>query len=103
MRSRHPLWEGRLHPEEPARTELGAGPALDEGRLTLQTSALDAEPAEVLPMPEDSLWPLALALSLTGCFTGLLVGNPILTGLSVTLLVVSIVGWLWPETQEAMA
>jgi cytochrome c oxidase subunit 1/cytochrome c oxidase subunit I+III len=85
VRSRHPLWEDRLHPDDPARTELSAGSPLAEGRLTLQTSALDAEPAEVLPMPEDSLWPLALALSLTGCFTGLLVANPILAGLSATL------------------
>jgi cytochrome c oxidase subunit I len=103
VRSRHPLWEARLHPDDPVRTDFNAVPPLDAGRQTLQTSALDAEPAEVLQMPEDSLWPFALAVSLTGCFAGLLVGNPILAGLSATLLVASIVGWLWPEEEEVLA
>ncbi len=61
--SRHPLWEDRLQ-EGRTRSVLDQGPVLDEGRETLGVTPLDAEPSEVLTMPEDSLYPFLLALSL---------------------------------------
>ena len=37
---------------------------LAEGRETFGVTPLDAEPSEVLTMPEDSLYPFLLALSM---------------------------------------
>jgi heme/copper-type cytochrome/quinol oxidase subunit 1 len=96
IRSRLPLWEAQLHPDVPVRSELNTGPALDQGRQTLETSALDAEPLAVLTMPEDSLWPLAVALTLTGLFCGLLVSSSALIIVTIVLLICCVTGWLWP-------
>jgi cytochrome c oxidase subunit I len=96
--SRHPLWEQRLG--QPARSIITTGPALDEGRETVATSLLDAEPEGVLRMPEDSLWPLLLALSLTVLAYGLLVRSWAMSGAGLLLGIVMTMGWLWPSPAE---
>jgi cytochrome c oxidase subunit I len=97
--SRHPLWEDRLG--EGARSVIDRGPLLDEGRETIGTSPLDAEPQQVLRMPGDSLWPLLLALSLTALFYGLLgsVGWLAIVGGAATIVCTA--GWLWPTQEPA--
>jgi cytochrome c oxidase subunit 1/cytochrome c oxidase subunit I+III len=94
VESRHPLWEAELG--EGARSRLEVGPTLDQGRETLGTSALDAEPEQVLRMPEDSLWPLLLGLALTVTAYGLLVGGWWIAAAGGALSIVSVGGWLWP-------
>ncbi|HSB53065.1 MAG TPA: cbb3-type cytochrome c oxidase subunit I, partial [Gemmatimonadales bacterium] len=95
VESRHPLWEEELG--EGARSVIGYGPALDQGRETLGTSTLDAEPEQVLRMPEDSLWPLLLALALTVVAYGLLVGAWWVAGAGGAATLVTVAGWLWPQ------
>src|SRR5207248_8330210 len=63
VHGRDPLWD----PESE-----GGGPALVRGHRTLGTTVLDAEPGELLPMPADSGWPLALALGLLALCVGTL-------------------------------
>jgi cytochrome c oxidase subunit 1/cytochrome c oxidase subunit I+III len=99
--SRHPLWEGRL-PDEAGRTRLD-GPALDRGRDTFGTSPLDAEPDEILRMPEDTIWPFALSLSLLGLCYALLASQWWLALGAAAALLATIVGWLWPTHDEARA
>ena len=94
VESRHPLWEVELG--EGARSRLDVGPTLDTGRETLGTSALDAEPEQVLRMPEDSLWPLLLGLSLTVTAYGLLTGAWWMAAAGAALSAVAVTGWLWP-------
>jgi len=94
VESRHPLWEVELG--EGARSRLDVGPTLDTGRETLGTSALDAEPEQVLRMPEDSLWPLLLGLSLTVTAYGLLAGAWWMAAAGAALSAVAVTGWLWP-------
>jgi cytochrome c oxidase subunit I len=94
VESRHPLWEAELG--EGARSRLDVGPTLDQGRETLGTSALDAEPEQVLRMPEDSLWPLLLGLALTVTAYGLLIGAWWIAAAGGALSIVSVAGWLWP-------
>ena len=100
--SRHLLWEDRLR-EGTARSVLDRGPALDEGRETLGVTPLDAEPSEILTMPEDSLYPFLLALSLLATFYGLLTGVWALAIAGGVLVLAMTIGWLWPgpEPEEA--
>jgi cytochrome c oxidase subunit I len=94
--SRHPLWEGRLPDEGTARSVLDRGPELDDGRETLGVTPLDAEPSEILAMPEDSLYPFLLALSLLVTFYGLLTSIWALAVAGAVLVIAMTIGWLWP-------
>jgi heme/copper-type cytochrome/quinol oxidase subunit 1 len=98
VRSRYPLWEGRLHVMP--RSALTEGPALDEAKVTLETSPLAARVTDVLRMPEDSLYPLLLALSLTALCYGLLARLAWLAAGGAGLALFCTVGWLWPEPAE---
>jgi cytochrome c oxidase subunit I+III len=94
IHSRDPLWD----PESE-----GGGPTLDRGHRTLGTTVLDAEPDELLPMPAESGWPLALALALLTLCLGALLGRPLgtaalgLMALGALGACVAIAGWLWPD------
>jgi hypothetical protein len=98
--SRHPLWEDRL-PESGSRSVIDRGPVLDQGRETLGVTPLDAEPSEILTMPEDSLYPFWLALSLLAVFYGLLTAVWPLVIASGLLVAGMAIGWLWPEPEPA--
>ncbi|HET8655450.1 MAG TPA: cytochrome c oxidase subunit I [Longimicrobiaceae bacterium] len=93
--SRHPLWEPELIGEQKSR--IHEGPTLTDGRETMATTTLDAQPLAVLRMPGDSYWPLLLALSLAAFFYGALLGWWWLIGVGAAATFVSITGWLWPE------
>jgi cytochrome c oxidase subunit I len=99
--SRHPLWEDRLE-EGTGRTVLD-GPVLDEGRDTFGTTPLDAQPDEILRMPEDTAWPFLLSLSILAICYGLLFGLLWLEIAGAAALFVCIVGWLWPSNEPGVA
>ena len=99
--SRHPLWEDRL-PEGSGRTILD-GPELDRGRDTFGTSPLDAQPDEILRMPEDTPWPFILAISILALCYGLLFSLGWLEIVGVVAVFVSIVGWLLPSNEPDLA
>jgi hypothetical protein len=99
--SRHPLWEDRLG-EGTGRTVLD-GPVLDEGRDTFGTTPLDAEPDEILRMPEDTAWPFLLSLSILAICYGLLFGLLWLEIVGAVALFVCIAGWLWPSNEPDVA
>jgi cytochrome c oxidase subunit I len=99
VRSRHPLWEGRLGEEY--HSIVGTGPILDHGRETFGTSALDSDAYEILQMPEDSPWPLILAAMMTVMFYGLLFGVWWLSVLGLVLMIFSLAGWCWPRSLHA--
>jgi cytochrome c oxidase subunit I+III len=82
---RDPLWHG----------PVGDGLVLTEGRETVRTAVMDAELEEPLPVPESSPWPLVTALALTGVTVTLLIGAPVLTGVSSAVALVGIAGWTW--------
>jgi cytochrome c oxidase subunit I len=101
VRSRYPLWEGRLHVTP--RSAITEGPALDQAKVSLGTSPLEARVTDVFRMPEDSLVPLLLALSLTLLSYGLLTRLLWLTSLGAGLVLLCIIGWLWPAPAEGSA
>jgi cytochrome c oxidase subunit 1/cytochrome c oxidase subunit I+III len=108
--AREPLWdaENRRQSDQalaPADGDVRAvRTAVDERfgleRETPGTTLLDAEPDEMLRMPEDSYWPLALALGLAVLFTGLLTSTVVLVVIGAAVALAAIVGWLWPTSEE---
>ena len=101
IRSRDPLWEGRVIGEPPLlapdRSSLFSGPVLDEGRQTMTTSAIGAEQPVPHTMPDDSPWPLVLALAIAAACYGLLFGSVGLVAAGVAGVAISIAAWLWPH------
>jgi hypothetical protein len=101
IRSRLPLWEGRVvegQTNPNARSSIRQGPVLGDGRETVGTTPLDADPTAVLRMPKDSLVPLLLALALTGVFYGLVTGLYLMALLFGIGVLLCLIGWLWPAS-----
>jgi cytochrome c oxidase subunit I len=96
--SRHPLWEDRLEDaDREQRSDIKHGLALEQGRESLGTTALDAELDIILKMPKDSYTPVILALALTAIFTGLVLHLWWLAILGALGAGVDIIVWLWPD------
>jgi cytochrome c oxidase subunit 1/cytochrome c oxidase subunit I+III len=96
--SRHPLWEDRLN--EGSGSLIAEGPALDEDKVTVETTPLDGQLTDVLTMPEDTLYPIAHALCVTLTLYGLLVRSPVLGVVGLALVIGLTIGWLWPTRRE---
>ncbi len=99
--SRHPLWEDRLR--DGSASAVAEGPALDREKVSVETSPLDAQVTDVLLMPEDSLYPLLLALAVTTLCYGLLVRLTWLSAAGLALTLACTIGWLWPTRRELEA
>ncbi len=98
--SRHPLWEGRLEGDK-GRSSVHEGPLLHQGRETIGSTMLDAEPNVVLQMPGDSLAPLFTALTLALAFVGLLLHSAIVAAIGTVALGAALAVWLWPAAPDA--
>lgn len=95
--SRHPLWEDRLA-EGMGHSSIGRGLVLEEGKEMLVTSPLDGEPEAVQKMADDSLLPLAVAITVTCIFAGLLAQSWAFAGTAAAATIAVLVVWLWPQT-----
>jgi heme/copper-type cytochrome/quinol oxidase subunit 1 len=98
VRSADPLWE---RDQGTDRETLEMREYLETPHAGLRemaaTSPLDADPARVLTMPGDSLWPIALAISLATGFVGLLSDVSLVWAIGGVLSLICIAGWAWPE------
>ena len=100
--SRYPLWEDKMNEDDGAshdsnRSSVAAGMLLDQGRETIGTTLLDAEPDVILRMPGDSYSPLLAALAMTAAFVGLLLHSYLVFGIAFLLTLLTSVLWLWPQ------
>jgi cytochrome c oxidase subunit I+III len=93
--SRHPLWDEHDEFRDPHGERL-----LNQGRLTLSTTAVDALPIALAKMPEDSVSPLISALALTAVFAALLARQPWLALPPLAAIAWVTCIWLWPETKK---
>jgi cytochrome c oxidase subunit I len=91
----HPLWDEHDEEHDPNDERV-----FDQGRLTLTTTMIDAEPVAVAKVPEDSLAPLVATIGFYGIFTALLLkeqwyalGAALLTGLVMAW-------WQWPKPEK---
>jgi cytochrome c oxidase subunit I+III len=98
--SRHPLWEGEGE-LGPRVSVLDRGPLLDLGHQAVSTTALDALPAAILPMPGDTLWPFYLTVAALFFFYALLFDVWIVAVLSAMAAAACLLGWLWPGASIA--
>jgi cytochrome c oxidase subunit 1/cytochrome c oxidase subunit I+III len=73
------------------------GMLLDQGRETLGTTLLDAEPDVILLMPGDSYLPFLLSVSVTAIFVSLLLHSGWALGVTTFGTFVASVWWLWPQ------
>ncbi len=102
VRSADPLWDP-AEESEAAPDDIAAERYLNEphgsAREQLLTSALDAETSRVVRMPKESYWPLALALSMTIGFAGLLNDLVPVEVAGVALVALCLGGWFWPAEE----
>jgi cytochrome c oxidase subunit 1/cytochrome c oxidase subunit I+III len=94
--SRHPLWEDRLSETE-SRSKLHEGLVLANGRETLGTTPMDAEPDIILKMPGESFIPFFLGVAAVILFGFLLYHLWPFALFMVVVLAGLITAWLWPE------
>jgi cytochrome c oxidase subunit I+III len=106
VRSRHPLWEqAELHQGNERVEKLVHALSLwpTKWRAALITSAQDARPEEVFRVAGPSIWPFAAAVTMTVIFTAEVFRLHLLTLVGVLGLVISIIGWHWPEKAPTTA
>lgn len=106
VRSRHPLWEqDSLAPptEEDARLiePLRSGPTGWRG--TVIVSVLDGRPIAIAQMPRYSIWPFIMSVGFVTTFAGLLVENVWILGAGALTILVSLIGWFWPDEYQTRA
>ena len=90
--SRHPLWDDHDEEYDPNDQRIYA-----DGRLTLVSNWLDAQPFAVSKMPEETLSPLLLSLALFGLFLALIF-QMMWCALAAFIAMVLLTGyWLWPR------
>lgn len=99
IRGHEPLWN-QPDLRDAVQRPGPAGTATVEHHETLGTTLLDAQPETILPMPEDSIWPLVVALSIGAIFVGLLLHAWLLAGVGALLVFITVFGWLWPKEED---
>ena len=83
--------------EGPDRSSVGTGMLLDQGRETIGTTLLDAEPDVILRMPGDSFVPVLLSLAITALFVSALLHSAWGAAATSIATVAASIWWLWPE------
>ena len=96
--SRHPLWEGRLG-SEGGLSSVNRGMLLAEGKETIGTTGLDAEPDMVLEMSEDSLAPISLTVGMSIVFVGLLLKLWMVAIVGAVVCAMALLAWFWPQRE----
>jgi cytochrome c oxidase subunit I len=94
--SRYPLWEDRMQGVE-KRSSLDRGYVLANGRETIGTTALNAEPEIVLKMPTDSYFPFIASVLLAVLFVAMLMHMNMAAGSAIAISALCLAGWLWPR------
>lgn len=93
--SRHPLWDDHDEEEDPDNDRV-----LDQGRLTVVTTWLDAEPKAIATIAKDTLTPLILAIAMFVFFIALVFQMLWLTLAAFIAMFVTGCYWLWPREPE---
>ncbi|MGH9736789.1 MAG: cytochrome c oxidase subunit I [Candidatus Acidiferrales bacterium] len=90
--SRHPLWDDHDEYYDPNDERV-----FDQDRFTLSTTWRDAEPVSLARMPEDTVTPLLLALTISLALVGILLTNLWIALAGVILSFAAEIAWLWPK------
>jgi cytochrome c oxidase subunit I len=90
--SRHPLWDDHDELHDPNNERV-----FDQDRLTLSTTWKEAEPIALARMPEDTITPLVISLTLAIIFVGILLTNLWIALAGVVLSLAAAAAWIWPK------
>lgn len=93
--SRHPLWDDHEEEADPNNDRL-----LDEARLTLTTSMLDAAPVSVVTIPGNTLLPLFAAVTLFLFFLAFVFQMIWLGFAAFVATFILCCAWVWPRPME---
>lgn len=93
--SRHPLWDDHDEADDPNDDRL-----LDESRLTLTTSYLDARPLSVATMPDTTLLPLVSSVTLFVLFLALVFRWLWVAPAAFIATFVVCCMWMWPRPMK---
>ena len=93
--TRSPLWDDHDEEADPDGLRI-----LDQGRLTLASTWLDAEPVALAKMPMESIAPLLLAIALFVFFCALAFGLLWLALAGLIATFATSCYWLWPRPEE---
>jgi len=90
--TRHPLWDEHDEEADPDNDRV-----LDQARLTLTTTWLDAEPASIATMPEETLAPLLMSVTMFAFFAAF-VFHLLWLGLAAFVATFALgCYWMWPR------
>jgi cytochrome c oxidase subunit 1 len=92
VQSRDPLWK-----DPPDRTALVDGLGVEKRRV-LTTTLIDALPDHIYELPEDSIWPLLMALVAGACLTGVIF-HPIAFPLGMFFGFLVLFAWFWRSNE----
>jgi len=98
--SAYPNWDRGDREEDRRRLERGRL-ALEQGHETPASTVRDAYLDEVLELPAESPWPVALALCVLGFFAMLLTAHVVVAGLFAGLGALTLAAWHAREPEEA--
>lgn len=98
VRTRHPLWDD--HDEE---YDPGDRRVFDNGRFTISSTMLDADPVALARMPKDSMIPLYVTLAMTLLFAAVISDRLWLALGAAALNLILMAFWMWPKQQETPA
>ncbi|HST26245.1 MAG TPA: cbb3-type cytochrome c oxidase subunit I [Gaiellaceae bacterium] len=100
--SPYPNWDREDREHDRRRLERGEL-VLDQGHETAATTVRDGFLDEVVEMPEESWWPLVLAVCVSGVFVFLLTSHFAIAGIFGLLCLLALAGWHSEEPEEAPA
>jgi hypothetical protein len=100
--SADPNWDREDREADRRRLERGEL-VLPDGHETVETTLASGELRRVLGMPGESLWPLAVAASLSLVAGGLIGGINAIAIVGIVLVLVSVAGWNRPGGEESVA
>jgi cytochrome c oxidase subunit I+III len=98
--SAYPNWDRGDREEDRRRLERGRL-VLEQGHETPASTVRDAYLDEVLELPAESPWPVALALCVLGFFAMLLTAHVVVAGLFAGLGALTLAAWHAREPEEA--
>jgi cytochrome c oxidase subunit I len=99
VRSAYPNWDVEERRVDAARLERGEL-VLDEGHETPASTVVDAVPDEILEMPGESPWPLAIAVCTGLLFVMLLTRHYAVAGVFAGMALLAVAAWHSKEPQE---
>ncbi|HVL99907.1 MAG TPA: cbb3-type cytochrome c oxidase subunit I [Egibacteraceae bacterium] len=104
VRSRYPLWEQESIEADDELTRRWTVPLadpLEDEREILVTSEIDAEPQTVAILPQQSVWPPTVAVTLAVALTGVLADIYWIASLGLVASVAGAVAWAWSRKDFA--